>query len=140
MNIINNTEDHVFYIKWEDSEKKDYKIGLLAFIDNNFYLKMNTQENSAEAYNKGCIGLPGFNNDRVYKSDRLFDFFMRRILGKDSKNPFEEFKRTQCRSMIDSYFVEEVPEGLKETSKKLILDMFQNQQEMQKENSQIPSF
>ena len=128
----NKERDNFFYINWEDSHQRPHRIGLIAQIDNVYYLKMNNKENATSAYNHGCIGIPGFQNDRVYRSEELFDFFKRRILKKESQNVFEELRETQGRSMVDSFFVEEVPERLRGKCKQLVLDLYRNQEEMDK--------
>ena len=68
-------QDYYFYIVWEDTEKNAYRIGILAQIDNQFYLKMNNSTNTSLAAKRGYIGIPGFQFDKIYKSSELFDFF-----------------------------------------------------------------
>ena len=131
-----NEKDYFFYINWEDSEMNKYRIGLLAKIGNYYYLKMKSKKNSSIAYQKGCIGITGFQNERVYKSEELFDFFKNRIFNTQSNNLCEELKITSARTMTDSFWVEEIPEKLSEKFKKVILDMYENQEEM---NSKVIS-
>ena len=133
----NKDKDYVFYICWENSKNKDYKIGLLAKIDDYYYLKINTKEHSSAAYEKGCIGLPGFRDDMVYRSENLFDFFQNRIFDKGNEDVCKELVKTQGRSFIDSFFVKEVPHRIKEKSKHILLNMYKNQEELRKINSQI---
>ena len=127
-----NCKDYFFYINWEDTEKNRHRIGMLAQIENVYYLKMNSRENASSAYSSGCIGIPGFQNDRVYKSEELFDFFKRRILNKDAENLCEELKIDLGKSMTDSFVLEEIPEKLGERFKNIILEMFKNQEKMDK--------
>ena len=115
--------DYFFYIVWEDTEKNAYRIGVLAQIDGQFYLKMNNNNTSTIAANKGCIGIPGFQVDKIYKSSQLFDFFKYRILNKKSNNPCEELLKNTAKSMVDSFYLEEVPNLLKPKCRQIILDM-----------------
>lgn len=116
-------QDYFFYIIWEDSNNNSYKIGILAQIDGDFYLKMNNSNASALAFSKGCIGLPGFQLDKIYKSSQLFDFFKYRILDKKSDNPCKELLQNSGKSMVDSFSLEEIPNLLKPKCKQLILEM-----------------
>lgn len=137
--MSNNEKDYFFYINWEDGELNKYKIGMLAKIGNYYYLKMNSKENSSSAYQKGCIGITGFQNERVYKSEELFDFFKNRVWNKKANNLCEELKLNSGRTMTDSFWLEEIPEKLGERFKKVILDMFHNQEEMDRKIGDVHS-
>ena len=130
--MSNIEKDYFFFINWEDTAKKSFKIGILAQIDDVYYLKLNNRDIMAQAIEEGCIGIPGFQYDRVYRSEELFDFFKRRILRKDAKNVCEELKSTSGRTMVDSFYLNEVPEISRENCKKIILDMYKNQIEINK--------
>lgn len=116
-------QDYYFYIVWEDTEKNAYRIGILAQIDGQFYLKMNNSTNTSLASKRGYIGIPGFQFDRMYKSSELFDFFKYRILDKKSNNPCEELLQNSGKSMVDSFSLEEMPNLLKPKCKEVMLEL-----------------
>ena len=93
--------DKYFFINWEDSEKNSYRVGILAEIDNVFYLKTYDKKdnNERDAYSHGYAGLPGFIPGQLYKSqNKLFDFFLNRIFIDRSKgrefDAMEELRKT----------------------------------------------
>lgn len=116
-------QDYYFYIIWEDTEKNAYRIGILAQIDSQFYLKMNNSTNNSLAAKRGYIGIPGFQFDKIYKSSELFDFFKYRILDKKSNNPCEELLQNSGKSMVDSFSLEEIPNLLKPKCKEVMLEL-----------------
>ena len=116
-------QDYYFYIVWEDTEKNAYRIGILAQIDGQFYLKMNNSTNTSLASKRGYIGIPGFQFDKIYKSSELFDFFKYRILDKKSNNPCEELLQNSGKSMVDSFSLEEMPNLLKPKCKEVMLEL-----------------
>ena len=116
-------QDYYFYIVWEDTEKNAYRIGILAQIDNQFYLKMNNSTNTSLAAKTRYIGIPGVQFDKIYKSSELFDFFKYRILDKKSNNPCEELLQNSGKSMVDSFSLEEMPNLLKPKCKEVMLEL-----------------
>lgn len=131
-------KDYVFHVNWEDRHKQTYRVGFLAQLDEYFYLIIKDQENAQIAYNNGFIGIPGFKVEEVYRSQELFDFFKSRILQKVGKNPCEELAETRAKSMIDSYSVEKIPDGVARKYKAIILDAYELQEKkkkIQEENS-----
>lgn len=140
-------KDYFFYIKWEDTKGKLYKIGILAQIEEMFYLRMyhkvrqteleKLEEEKITAYDNGCIGIPGFKRGKIYRSQELFDFFKNRILGKDEENPCEELKETNAKSLVDSFSVEEIvmEPKKKKSCKDVILKLYEEQ--LKKENIEI---
>ena len=73
-----NKPDQYLYINWEDEHRNLYRIGILARIDDVYYLKTFGKKTDAErdAYSHGYVGLPGFVQGEIYKStNKLFDFF-----------------------------------------------------------------
>ena len=131
--------DYIFHVNWEDRHKQLHKIGILAQINEYFYLIIKEQENASLAYKNGFIGIPGFNEEEVYRSEELFDFFRNRILESKRKNPCEELSKTGGTSMTDSFSVEEISEKLSEKYKKIILEAYdlqlrKKQIQEQKEN------
>jgi len=118
-------KDYVFHINWEDRYKQPYKVGILAQIDNIFYLILKNEESAKAAYNSGYDGVPGFKADEVYTSEKkLFDFFERRVLEKDPEKQCEELSKTGGVSMVDSFSVEKISERLSEKYKKIVLEAY----------------
>lgn len=120
--------DKYFFINWEDSEKNSYRVGILAEIDNVFYLKTYDKKdnNERDAYSHGYAGLPGFIPGQLYKSqNKLFDFFLNRIFIDRSKDrefdAMEELRKTLGKTLTDSFFIEEVPEIYRERFKDILL-------------------
>jgi len=128
-----NSKDYVFQINWEDRLKNSYVIGILAQIEKEFYLVFKDKKDIETAYKQGYIGIPGFNVEEVYKSQELFDFFKNRILQTAQANPCEELAKTRGVSMVDSFFVDPVPERIVPKYRQIILDAY----EIQKRKIQI---
>ena len=79
------------------------------------------------------LAIPVF--EEVYVSEtKLFDFFERRILAKDSNKQCEELAQTGGVSMVDSFFVEKVPEKLSEKYKKIVLEAYELQKKKESLN------
>lgn len=129
---MENNKDYIFYLNWEDNMKNMRKVGYLAQIEKEFYLLVIGMEKGKTAYDNGFIGIPGFKTDEIYKSEELFSFFQNRILDKDSKNPCEELLKNEGKSMIDSFSLEEVPEGIAEKKKEALLEAYKIQEEKKK--------
>ena len=128
------TRDYVFHINWTDRHMQPHKIGILAQIDEDFYLIIKEQEDASLAYKNGFIGIPGFNEEEVYKSGELFDFFRNRILESKRK-----LSKTGGTSMTDSFSVEEISEKLSQKYKRIILEAYDLQlrkEKMQEQNEE----
>ena len=54
------SKDYVFHVNWEDRYKQPYRVGILAQIDNIFYLILKNEESAKAAYNSGYDGVPGY--------------------------------------------------------------------------------
>lgn len=121
-------KDYVFHINWEDRYKNSYRIGILAQIDDNFYLTIKSEKNATMAYKNGFIGIPGFKTEEIYKSSELFDFFKNRILETSKKDSLEELSKNRAVSMIDSFSVDQISEKVSEKYKKIILKAYELQE------------
>ena len=116
-------KDYVFYINWEDRHKQSYKVGFLARLDESFYLIVKDEKKAKSAYDNGFVGIPGFRPEEVYVSEtKMFDFFERRTLTKNSIQQCEELAQTGGFSMVDSFYVEKISEKLCIKYKKVILE------------------
>lgn len=129
---MENTRDYIFYLNWEDNMKNLRKVGYFAQIEEEFYLLVSGMEKAKTAYANGFIGIPGFKTDEIYKSEELFSFFQNRILDKDSKKPCEELIKSEGKSMIDSFSLEEVPEGIADKKIQTLLEAYKIQEEKKK--------
>lgn len=132
-------KDYVFHINWEDRHKLSYRVGILAQLDEYFYVIIKDQENAQMAYKNGFIGIPGFKVEEVYRSQELFDFFKSRVLHKNAQNPCEELVSTGAKSMIDSFSVEKIPDKVIPKYKGIILRAYELQQkkeQLQKSNTE----
>ena len=125
---MTNNKDYVFHINWEDRHKQSYKVGILAQLDEMFYLVIKDKEKAETAYSKGFIGIPGFRQEEIYRSHELFDFFKNRILQKNDQNPCEELAVTKAKSMVDSYWAEKVPDKVTKKYRKIILEAYDLQE------------
>jgi len=132
-------KDYVFHINWEDRHKQSYKVGILAQLDEQFYLVIKDKEKAETAYSRGFIGIPGFRQEEVYRSHELFDFFKNRILQKNDQNPCEELAATKAKSMVDSYWVEKIPDKVTKKYRKIILEAYdlQEKKKMAKEENDL---
>ena len=132
-------KDYVFHVNWEDRHKQSYRIGILAQLDEAFYLVIKDERNAKLAYDNGFAGIPGFKAEEVYMSGtKLFDFFERRILEKEATKQCEELARTCGVSMVDSFSVEIISDKLSEKYKRIILEAYELQQR-ENENKQRDS-
>ncbi len=119
--------DTYFFVNWEDTQKNIYRVGLLARIDNVYYLKTisQNQENGRDAYSHGYKGMPAFRPGEIYKSvNGLFDFFVNRVYRNGPISQFdymEALKKTKGITFTDSFSLEEVPEIRREECKGLLL-------------------
>lgn len=120
-------KDYVFHINWEDRYKRLYRVGILAQLDEYFYLILKDEKKNQTAYNNGFIGIPGFKLEEVYRSKELFDFFKSRILEKTGVNSCEELALTGAKSMVDSYSVEKISDRIAKKYKKIVLDTYELQ-------------
>ena len=127
-----NNKDYVFHINWEDRHKQSYRVGFLAQLDEYFYLIIKDQENAQIAYNNGFIAIPGFKAEEVYRSQELFDFFKSRILQKTGSNLCEELAETGAKSMIDSYSLEKISDGVARKYKAILLNAYELQEKKKK--------
>ena len=123
-------KDYVFSINWEDRFKNVHKIGVLAQLDEEFYLIVKDNKKAYKAHENGFDGLPGFKAEKVYKSQELFDFFKNRVLRTANMNYCEELRKTGAKSMIDSFSVEEMPEEVIKEKKSKILKAYDLQEKM----------
>lgn len=116
------SKDYVFHFNWADKNKKLYRVGILAQIDDFFYFIIRDKERAERAYKNGFIGVSGFKPEEIYKSKELFDFFKSRVSENARKtNPCEELVKNRGVSMIDSFSVEEVPERTVKKYSEIIL-------------------
>lgn len=118
------SKDYVFKINWKDRHKDLHDIGVLAQLNNEFYLVVKSEDNAKKAYEMGFRGIPGFKTDEVYKSNELFDFFQNRVLKGPNVNFCEELEKTGGISMIDSFSVEKMPYRSVEKYKKMIKEIY----------------
>ena len=128
-------KDYIFSINWEDRFKNVHKIGVLAQLDEEFYLIVKDSKKANKAHENGFNGLPGFKAEKVYKSSELFDFFKNRVLRTTDINYCEELSKTGAKSMIDSFSVEEMPEKVIKEKKSKILKAYDLQEKLEKEES-----
>ena len=127
---MNNNREYIFYINWEDTEKNPYRVGFLAQLESEYYFIISDQKNAEAAYERGFIGIPGFNAGEIYKSSELFDFFKSRVLDKKSENPCEELSQTKGVSMVDSFSLEEVSDKMLNKYKVSILETYEMQEKL----------
>lgn len=121
-------KDYVFHINWEDRHKQSYRVGILAQLDEYYYIILKNEENAKAAYKNGFIGIPGFKLEEIYRSQELFDFFKSRILQKNAQRPCEELALTRAKSMVDSYSVEPVSDKAVSKYKEIILKTYELQE------------
>lgn len=135
-------KDYIFYLNWDDSEKRNFRVGYLAQIEDDFYFVIRSKEQSGKEsnpnpYDNGFIGVPGFRTGEIYKSNELFDFFKNRILDKNSKNPCKELSETRAISMIDSFYLEEFQGELADNQKRILIKAYEEQERLKrKENNE----
>lgn len=130
MNTI-NPQDYYLYINWEDSQKNVYRIGILARIDDTYYMRTypKKKDDERDAYSHGYIGMPGFIPGRLYKStNQLFDFFQKRlpvenICETESQDCCKQLLDSEAKVLTDSFSVEQMPEIYQEKCKEVLLKM-----------------
>lgn len=120
-------KDYIFHINWADRYKASHRVGILAQIDELFYLIIRDEKKAEFAYKNGFVGIPGFKKEEIYKSSELFDFFKSRILDKKQNNVCEELLRTRGVSMIDSFSVEEILPRMVPKYREVILQAYELQ-------------
>lgn len=133
-------KDYIFHINWEDRYKHSYRVGILAEIDEVFYLAIKSEKDAVLAYKSGFIGIPGFKTEEVYRSSELFDFFKNRILETSKANASEELARSKAVSMTDSFSVEEISKNVSKKYKRIILEAYELQErkaDMQEKNKEV---
>ena len=118
------SKDYVFKINWKDRHKDLHDIGVLAQLNNEFYLVVKSEDNAKKAYEMGFRGIPGFKTDEVYKSKELFDFFQNRVLKEPNVNFCEELEKTGGISMIDSFSVKGMSSKSAKKYKKTIIETY----------------
>lgn len=118
------SKDYVFKINWEDRHKSLHDIGILAQLNNEFYLVVKDEENAKKAYKMGFRGIPGFKTNEVYKSDELFDFFQNRVIESSNIDFCEQLEKTGGISMIDSFSVKKMQAKSAEKYKKTIAETY----------------
>lgn len=111
----------VLKLYWKDLEEETYMLGELYKEKEVYYFNID-EENLKKAINKGCFGIGEINLlYKDHKSDKLFNFFKRRIPSKDNINieeilrqlELEEYdemellKRTKGILNTDRYYLEE---------------------------------
>lgn len=136
--------DQYLYINWEDEHRNLYRVGILARIDDVYYLKTFGRKLDAErdAYSHGYVGLPGFIPGEIYKStNQLFDFFVTRVIGNRAAgiDYMEELKKTEGKLLTDSFSIEEMPEKYFSRCKEMLL-LLDRQKEELKRNAQTAGF
>lgn len=120
-------KDYVFQVNWEDRNKKSYVVAMLAQLDKEFYLVLKDKKDIETACKQGYIGIPGFSQS-IYKSNELFDFFKCRVAKTTQANPCVELIETKGKSMVDSFFVEPIPDRLVPKYKEIIIETYKLQQ------------
>lgn len=125
-------KDYVFEINWEDRHKYLHDIGVLAQLNNEFYLAVKDEENAKGAYEMGFRGIPGFKTNEVYKSNELFDFFKNRVIESSDENFCKQLEKTGGISMVDSFSVKKISPKSTEKYKKLIIDAYGLQEAFKK--------
>ena len=134
--------DKFLYVNWEDDRKNTYRIGILARINGDYYLKTQypNQDGERNAHSHGFAGIPGFANGRLYKSTNdLFDFFKDRIYPGKIENRdsdiLEELMKTEGKTVRDSFFIEEMPDILIDRCKEVLLAINREDKKVNKTES-----
>lgn len=136
-------EDYYFFINWEDAQKNLYRVGILAKIQNTYYMRISERKPNDErdAYSHGYIGIPGFIPGELYKSNNeLFDFFEKRVSEVPSKDKdyYQELLTSEGRTLTDSFSVEEMPEIYRKKCKETLLAMDElKQKQMQRKAQKV---
>lgn len=117
-------KDYVFHVNWAGRYKETYSVGILAQLDEAFYFIVKGKNRAEVAYKNGFNGIPGFEEETIYKSGELFDFFKNRIPDKE-KNPCEVLAKTRGISMVDSFSLDTVSDIAVKKYKKIILEAYE---------------
>lgn len=116
------TEDYYFNIIWQDGLEKTHNVGILARI-NNFYYLLGRKLEKDEG-NLFFRGIPPFYDFKLHKSKDLFPFFKMKVLANGGDNKEDLCKLLEERlgkNHIDSYSVEKIEdEELQEQLRHLI--------------------
>lgn len=123
-------KDYMLNVNWKDGRRNNHKIGILAQIDEDFYLLIKGKDK--EANDNGFVGIPGFKSDKIYKSKEMFDFFKKRVLRTPDINYCEELIKTEAISMIDSFSISEMPEEEANEKKLELLEAYKLQEQLKK--------
>ena len=106
---------------WTDALENKYMLGILYYEDSKYYFEIN-DEGLKDAINHGCFGIGELNLAyNKHSSDKLFQFFERRIPSKDNTdiekileeldikeyNEMELLKKTKGILNTDRYYLEE---------------------------------
>ena len=106
---------------WTDIKDNSYMLGILSYEDMKYYFEINEEE-LKNAINHGCFGIGELNlYYNKHTSDRLLQFFQRRIPSKDNiniekileeldmkeYNEMELLKKTKGILSTDRYYLEE---------------------------------
>lgn len=142
MDTRNILEDNYLYINWEDHQKNVYRVGILARINDAYYMRTQPkkEDDERDAYSHGYIGMPGFVPGRLYKSENeLFDFFQKRLPVEDvpqtePQDCLKQLLDSEGKILTDSFSVEEVPEIYQEKCKEIILELEKLQNQPKKLN------
>jgi len=123
--------DRFFWVKWKDSKKCEYVVGLLAYVNENYYFKYNPEFKNEQNIPAGFRGIIEFGrivevneeqkakNFAMKSSKQLFNFFKIRIPKQSEEykwknEEMEEYdecellSRTQGKISTDYFFVEEM--------------------------------
>lgn len=125
-----NNKEYIFYLNWEDKIKNAWKVGYFAKIEEYFYFIISDEKNAQSAYDRGFVGIPGFKPGEIYKSKELFDFMKYRVLNKEANDPYEEFSVNKGKSMVDSFYFEEISENLSKKYMELLLEAYEKQTQL----------
>lgn len=121
-------KDQFFYVKWQDAKGREYKVGILARINDIFYMMCHSSKNNEKsAYANGFNGIPSFETGKLYRSEiELFDFFKNRVTKKEEEELFDKLRESGAKLPTDSFSIEEIPSNKAEQYKKAILEMENN--------------
>lgn len=116
------TKDYYFKIVWRDGFEKNHNIGILARINDVYYLKgQDIEKNQGTLFFKG---IPPHYDTKLHKSKDLFPFFKMKVLangGASTEDLCELLEERLGKNHIDSYSVEKIEdEQIKANFKKLI--------------------
>lgn len=146
MNDNIEMQDYYLYINWEDSQKNIYRVGILAKINDTYYMRTYERKPNDErdAYSHGYIGIPGFIPGELYKStNELFDFFQKRVSAQEQANQnidyYQELLQSEGRTLTDSFSIEKMPESHQKKCKEVLIAMDElKQRQLKRKESQPP--